>query len=104
MSRIRNFGLASIVLKLSKFPLFNNFFHDIVDFWDLDNFLPFKFLDLDKFWLFNFFNFLAIFSLPLIPNLLTSSLPTPNHLRIDLFNSTIVFNIKISRAVIIVKL
>ena len=29
---VRNFGLVSIALKLSKFPLFNNFFLDLADF------------------------------------------------------------------------
>ena len=51
---VRNFGPASIVLKLVEFPLFDNFFFNLAKFQDLDIFSLFDFLDLD-----NFPNFLA---------------------------------------------
>ena len=70
MLGVKNFGLASIALKLVEFPLFDNFFLDLAKFQDLDIFLPFDFPNLD-----NFLDFLAC-SIPfsLTPNLLTSLL------------------------------
>ena len=78
--------------KLDKFSLFDNFFPDLADFWDLDNFLPFK-----------FFDFLAIFLPPPIPNLLIFSSPIFSHLRVDFSGGIIVFSIEVSRAAILLK-
>ena len=36
--RVRKLGPLSLVSKLGKFPLFDKFFLDLVDFQDLDNF------------------------------------------------------------------
>ena len=87
MLRIKNFGLASVAPKLSEFSFFDNFFPDLANFWDLDD----------------FFDLLIIFLLLLIPNSLTSPSLTPNPLGVDLFNSIVVFNIKISGVAILLK-
>ena len=69
---VRNFGPASIVLKLVEFLLFDNFFHDLAKFQDLNIFLLFNFPDLD-----NFSDFLAYFILFLpTSNSLTLLLPS----------------------------
>ena len=91
-SKVRNFGLVSIALKLGEFPLFDDFFLNLADFWDLDNFLPFEFPD-----------FLAISSPSSTLNLSTLLLPTSNHLKIELFNGIVVFSIELSGAAILLK-
>ena len=48
-SEVKNFGPASIALKLVKFPLFDNFFSNLTKFRDLDVFLLFNFPGLDNF-------------------------------------------------------
>ena len=75
--RVRKLGLFSLASKLDKFPLFNNFFPDLADFWDLNNFSLFDYPDLDKFSdLDNFPDFLAYSTpFPLIPY--SSTLPLP---------------------------
>ena len=40
---VRKLSLAFIVPKLDEFPLFDEFFSDLADFWDLDVFWPFDF-------------------------------------------------------------
>ena len=47
--RVINSHLVFKALKLGKFQLFNNFFFNLADFWDLNNFLSFKFSNIDKF-------------------------------------------------------
>ena len=102
-SKVKNFGLISIAPKLCEFSLFNNFFLDLANFWDLNNFSPFKFYDLDKFWLFNFLNFLVIFSLLSISNSSTLLSPIPSHLGVNFFDNIVVFSIEMSRITILLK-
>ena len=45
----KNFDLVFIKLKLGEFLFFDNSFFDLANFQNLDNFLSFKFFDLDKF-------------------------------------------------------
>ena len=68
---VKNFGLFSVVLKLVKFPLFDNFFPNLAKFQTLDVFSLFDFPDLD-----DFSEFLAC-STPFspIPNQLALPLP-----------------------------
>ena len=73
--------------KLGKFLFFDNFFLDLANFQDLNN----------------FFDFLAIFSLPLISKLSILLLPTPNHSRVNFSNSIVVYSIEINRATILLK-
>ena len=70
MSGVKYFDIASKIPKLVEFPLFNNFFPNLAKFWDLNIFLLFNFLDLNK-----FPDFLACFiPFPLTSNLLISLL------------------------------
>ena len=68
MLEIRNFDLTSIVLKLVKFPLFDNLFFDLANFQDLNVFLLFDFLDLNNFpdFLICFISFLPISNLSIL--------------------------------------
>ena len=93
---VRNFDLAFIVLKLVKFPLFNNFFLDLANFQDLKFFLLFNFSDLDNFLVFN--NILD-FSI-------NSSLPSmlPILFVINTYNNIIIYSIDINNAAILLKL
>ena len=50
---VRKFNVFSWILKLSEFPLFDNFFLELAEFWDLGVFSNF-----DSFLLFDFANFL----------------------------------------------
>ena len=59
--RVKKLGLLFLTSKLDEFPLFDKFFYDLANFWDLDHFLPFKFLDF------------LIYSIQLSPN--PSTLP-----------------------------
>ena len=113
-------GPLFLALKLDEFPLFDNFFLDLAGFWDLNNFLPFKFFNLANF--FNFFDFLAcsILSPPnlsslllllffskaglLLLFLLEINLLSLFLLGAGLLGDPIVFNIKISRIAILLKL
>ena len=84
---VRNFGLASIALELVEFPLFDNFFSNLVAFQDLDVFSDF-----------------LLCSTPLpSPNPSTSLSLTPSRLGVSLFGSIVIFSIKISGAVILLK-
>ena len=101
---IKKLGLTSLASKLGKFSLFNNFFLDLANFWDLDNFLPFEFSDLNNFRIFdNIFDFLAYF----IPLLLTPTLFSPSvtayFLEIDLFDDIVIFSMKVNRVAILLK-
>ena len=62
-SGVKKLGPASVAPKLGEFPLFDKFFPDLANFWDLDVFWPFDFPD-----------FLACFTPP--PNPSTSPLPS----------------------------
>ena len=86
-SGVRNFCPASIASKLVKFPLFNNFFLDLAKFRDLNVFS----------------DFLACSTPPTTPNSLTSPSSTPSYSKINLFGDTVVFSIKVSRAIILLK-
>ena len=79
--------------KLDEFSLFDNSFPDLANFWDLNDFLPFKFSD-----------FLAISLLLLISNPSILLSPTSSYLRIDFSNSIVIFSIKVSRTAILLKL
>ena len=102
-SGVRSFGSAFVISKLDEFLLFDNFFPDLANFWDLDNFLPFEFFDLNKFWLFNFLDFLIIFSPLPISNLSILLSPIFSHSKINFPNSIIVFSIQMSGAAILLK-
>ena len=41
MLEVKKLGPFFLMSKLGKFSLFDNFFPDLADFWDLDNFLVF---------------------------------------------------------------
>ena len=85
---IKIFALAFILPKLSKFPIFDNFFPDLADFWDLND----------------FFDFLKNFLPPLTPNLLILPSPTLSHSKVKLSGNIIVFSIEVSRTAILLKL
>ena len=108
---IRKLGVLFLVLKLSKFSLFDKFFPDLADFRDLDNFLPFKFPGF------------LVYSTPSLPNLSNSMLllffPKASQLPLFLLEAgqlpsflpeanslddLIVFNIKVTGATILLKL
>ena len=86
-SRVKNFGLAFVTSKLDKFPHFDNFFPDLADFWNLDNFL----------------DFLAIFSSLPTPNPSTLPSPTLSYLEVNFSGDIIVFSIEVSRVSILLK-
>ena len=91
--RVKNFCLSSVASKLVEFPLFDDFFPDLA-----------KFQDLNVFLLFNFSYFLACsISFSLISNLSTSPLLTPSRLGVDFSSGTVVFNIEVSGAAILLK-
>ena len=105
MPEIKKLSLAFLVPKLRGFPLFNNFL-DLVDF------SLFDFHDLDNFEAFNFSNFLAYFILLssffleaslLLLFLLETGLLLLFLLGASLLVNLVVFNIKISRAIILLK-
>ena len=99
---VRNFGPSSIALKLSKFPLFDDFFSDLADFWDLNNFLVFNnFQDLDNFPVFDNFPFFLINSSP--PSTPPTSLAASTSLATNTYNDKVVFSIDISGAAILLK-
>ena len=86
-SGVKNFGPASVASKLVEFPLFDNFFPDLVKFQDLNIFS----------------NFLVCSTLPPTPNPLILPLPTPSYSEVDLFYSIVIFSIKVSGAAILLK-
>ena len=98
---VRKLGPVSVALKLDEFPLFDSFFNfSLLDFPDLDNFWDLAdFWDLNVSLLFNFPDFLAIFTLSL-------SIPSPASLsptfsEVDLFNGAAVFSIEVSGVAIL---
>ena len=88
--RIKKFGLFSLASKLDKFLLFDNFFSDLANFWDLDNFLIFD----------NFPHF-SINSSP--PSILPISLAASILLASSIYDDTIVFSIDVSSVAILLK-
>ena len=89
---VKKLGPASVALKLGEFPLFDEFFPDLADFWDLNVFWPFEFL-----------GFLASSSpLSPTPNLMTSPLPFPIS-GPDMSGDLFVFSIEVSGAAILLK-
>ena len=118
LSKVRNFGPTSIALKLVKFLIFDDFFSNLAEFQDLDVLLLFDFPDLN-----NFLDFLACFiPFSLTLNLLISPLPLffPETsllllfllktdllplflLKAGLLSDPIVFSIKVSKAIILLK-
>ena len=106
-SGVRKLGPASVAPKLGEFPLFDEFFPDLADFWDLDVFWPFDFPD-----------FLAYSTSPTNP----STSPSPSFLPeaglLSLFlleadllplfllgvGSLIIFNIEMTGVAILLKL
>ena len=115
--RVRNFDLAFVILNLVKFLFFDNFFPDLAKFKDLDIFSLFDFLNLDNFFdLAYFILFLPISNLStllspsffseaslLLSFLLKTDLLPSFLLRVDLLGNSIVFNIKVSGIVILLK-
>ena len=102
----KKLGPIFIALKLDKFLLFKDFFDfSLFDFINLDHFW-----NLANFWLFNFPNFLACSTL--LPPNLTSSLPLfflntglllLFFLKVNLSDYSVIFNIKINKATILLK-
>ena len=102
MLEVKKFNPFFLVLKLDKFLFFDNSFSDLADFQNLDNFLPFKFLNLDNFWFFD--NFLTFNNFPhFLINLLLFSMP-PTLLVASTYNNTVVFIIDINSVTILLKL
>ena len=94
MLRVKKLGPFFLVSKLDKFLLFDNFFPDLVNFWDLDRFWPFNFLD-----------FLVSFIL--LPSLtlnITTLLLLFSTLGLNILGDPAIFNIEISGATILLKL
>ena len=106
---VRKLDPLLLTSKLGEFPIFDKFFSDLADFWDWDNF-------------FDFLDFLAYFT-PLSPNTstltLSSFLPEASFLLLfllkvcllplflleaGLLGDLVVFNYKVSGAVILLKL
>ena len=89
-SRVRKLGPVSVAPELGEFPLFNEFFPDLDNFWDLDVFWPFDFPD-----------FLAISTPPpLIPS---PPSPSPTSSEVDLSGGAAIFSIEVSRTAILLK-
>ena len=98
MSKVKKLDFVSVISKLDKFLLFDNFFFNLAKFWDLNNFLSFEFLDLNNFLIFGFRNF----SINLLLSLLLSILLAISTLLvINIYNNIIVFSINLSNVVIL---
>ena len=98
---VRKLGSDSVAPKLGEFPLFDEFFPDLANFWDLHVFWPLDFLDF------------LVCSIPPLPNSSTSLLPFFFHeagllpsclLRADLLDNPVIFNIEVSGTAILLKL
>ena len=98
-SRVRNFGLSFVALKLVEFPLYDNFFPNLAIFRDLDIFSLFDFPNFD-----NFPNLLAC-SIPFQPtsNLSTSSSSIHSYSGVNFSDGIDVFSIEMSGAIILLK-
>ena len=95
-SRVKKLGPFFLASKLDKFPLFNDFFLNLADFWDLDNFQ-----DLDNFLVFdNFLYFSIDSSSPSTPSI---SLLVSISLATNTYDDTVVFIIDVSGTAILLK-
>ena len=104
---IRKLGPVFVAPKLGKFSLFDEFFPDLTDFWDLDIFWPFDFLD---FLLCSTQSPQNLSTSPLPSFLPEASLLSSFLLEADMLPSfllgaglLIVFNIEVSEAAILLK-
>ena len=87
--RVKKLDLFSLVLKLGDFPVFDNFFPDLANFWDLNNFLIFNFID---------------FSIDLQPSSIIPTSLVANILSdTSIYDNMVVFNIDISDVSILLK-
>ena len=101
---VRKLGLFFLASKLSKFLLFDDFFPNLADFRNLDNFLPFEFPDLDNFLVFNNFPDFLYGSLPpsmLLTSLAASILVINTSLIASTYDDIINFSIDISSTAIL---
>ena len=92
---VRKLDPFSLILKLDEFPLFDDFFPDLADFWELDNF-----------WSFNNFSIFSSmnFSIDLPPSSIIPILLVANTLFVaNTRDDTIVFNINVSGVAILLK-
>ena len=104
---IRKLGSFFLALKLGEFLLFDDFFLDLANFQDFNNFSPFKFLDLNNFWFFdnfsvfnNFLYFLIILS-PLFKSLI---LLAANILLVSsTYNNIVIFSLDVNNTTILLK-
>ena len=105
---IRKLSLFFLALKLGEFSLFDNFFLDLANFWDLDNFSLFKFPNLDNFRFsenFPILNIFLHFPINLSSFLMLSILLAANILLAkSIYNDTIVFSIDVNSMAILLKL
>ena len=88
--RIKKLDLFFLASKLGKLPLFDNFFLDLADFWDLDIFL-----------VFNNFLYFSIDSLSLSTP--STSLAASTLSVINTYNDIVVFSIDINGVAILLK-
>ena len=95
---MKKLNLVFLILNLDKFPFFDNFFPNLANFWDLNNFLLFEFFNLDNFSNFGFINFLINLSLFLTLSFL---LVANILLIINIYNNIIIFSININHATIL---
>ena len=96
-SKIKKFDPAFLMPNLGEFPYFDKFFLNLADFWDLN-----------KFWPFNFDNFLffgsANFSINLLAlSILLTFLVVNILLTTSILNLTIVFSIDLNDIAILLK-
>ena len=96
MLEVKKLGSFSLASKSGKFPLFDNFFLNLANFWDLNNFQNF-----DNFPIFDNFSYFSIDSSP--PSTLSTSLAANTSLTISICYDIIVFIINISDAAILLK-
>ena len=82
--KVKKLSLLILVLKLDKFPLFDNFYSDLADFRDLNNFPVFD----------NFLHFSINSSPPLTPPVLLAT---------SIYDHIVVFSIDVSGTAIILK-
>ena len=97
VSEFKKLRLVFLASKLDEFSHFDNFFLNLANFWDLDNFWVFDF------WAFNFSDFLAYSILLLLIPISLSLSPTFSLSKADLLDSTVVFSNKVSRTTFLLK-
>ena len=107
--KVRKLGLLLLASKLSKFPLFNNFFFDLANFQDLNNFCLFDFSDFLVYFTLSLSNPILLLRLFLIEtNLLLSLLLETSLLLLFLLgaglsNNIVIFKIMVNEAAILPK-